>query len=188
MGKVLCRISSQNRTLMGPVSCTKRKQTMTVRRLQPPTVSLSPILEDFNKNTWSWNGCKLLWVGVNMCLSTGSAPMPAPVTNAVCGPTVPRTQKPASGTNLTTLNLCPLKVCCNTWGQCGTTANFCVISKSETGAPGTSAKGTNWCIANCGMDIVSSGKPAANIKVTYFESSATSHWESMVLLTILAIL
>lgn len=127
-------------------------------------------LEEFNKNTWGWNGCNILWVGVNMCLSTGSAPMPAPVANAVCGPTVPGTQKPSSGTNLTELNACPLKVCCNIWGQCGTTADFCVISKSETGAPGTSAKGTNGCIANCGMDIISSGKPASKIKIAYFES------------------
>lgn len=97
-------------------------------------------------------------------------PTPAPVTNAVCGPTVPGTQKPPSGINLTTLNPCPLKVCCNTWSQYGTTANFCVISKSETGAPGTSALGTNGCMANCGMDIISSGLPAKKIKVAYFES------------------
>ncbi|KAH7364620.1 putative glycosyl hydrolase, family 18 [Rhexocercosporidium sp. MPI-PUGE-AT-0058] len=127
-------------------------------------------LEEFNKNTWGWNGCNILWVGVNICLSIGSAPMPAPVANVVCGPTVPGTQKPLSGTNLTELNACPLKVCCNIWGQCGTIADFCVILKSETGAPGTSAKGINGCIANCGMDIISSGKPASKIKIAYFES------------------
>ena len=36
-------------------------------------------LEEYNKNTWGWNGCDLLWVGVNMCLSSGTPPMPAPV-------------------------------------------------------------------------------------------------------------
>ncbi|KAH9204631.1 putative glycosyl hydrolase, family 18 [Leptodontidium sp. 2 PMI_412] len=127
-------------------------------------------VEEFNKNTWGWNGCELLWVGVNMCLSTGTPPMPAPVSNAVCGPTVPGTQKPASLTNLAGLNPCPLKVCCNIWGQCGTTADFCVISKSTSGAPGTAAPGSNGCIANCGMDIVSSGPPAMKVKVAYFES------------------
>jgi LysM repeat protein len=127
-------------------------------------------LEDLNKNTWGWNGCSLLFVGINMCLSSGSVPMPAPVTNAVCGPTVPGTQKPSSGTNITEMNPCPLKVCCNIWGQCGTTADFCIISKSDTGAPGTAKKGSNGCIANCGMDIISSGPPASRIKIAYFES------------------
>jgi hypothetical protein len=32
-------------------------------------------LEDLNKNTWGWNGCSNLWVGVRMCLSTGTAPV-----------------------------------------------------------------------------------------------------------------
>jgi LysM repeat protein len=36
-------------------------------------------LESFNKNTWGWNGCKLLYPNTKMCLSTGTAPMPAPV-------------------------------------------------------------------------------------------------------------
>ena len=127
-------------------------------------------LEALNKNTWGWNGCSLLFVGINMCLSSGSAPMPAPVTNAVCGPTLPGTQRPSSGTNITEMNPCPLKVCCNIWGQCGTTADFCIISKSESGAPGTAKKGSNGCIANCGMDIISSGAPASRIKIAYFES------------------
>jgi len=35
-------------------------------------------LEEFNKNTWGWNGCELLWVGINICLSKGNPPMPAP--------------------------------------------------------------------------------------------------------------
>ena len=36
-------------------------------------------LESFNKNTWGWNGCQLLFPDTRMCLSTGTAPMPAPV-------------------------------------------------------------------------------------------------------------
>ncbi len=33
-------------------------------------------LENFNKKTWGWNGCKLLYPDFKMCLSTGSPPMP----------------------------------------------------------------------------------------------------------------
>lgn len=36
-------------------------------------------LESFNKNTWGWNGCQLLYPGTKICLSTGTPPMPAPV-------------------------------------------------------------------------------------------------------------
>ena len=32
-------------------------------------------LESFNKKTWGWNGCDNLWVGVRMCLSTGTPPV-----------------------------------------------------------------------------------------------------------------
>jgi hypothetical protein len=36
-------------------------------------------LEDFNKKTWGWNGCKLLFPEFKMCVSSGSPPMPANV-------------------------------------------------------------------------------------------------------------
>lgn len=36
-------------------------------------------IEKLNGNTWGWNGCKLLWVGVKLCVSPGSPPMPASV-------------------------------------------------------------------------------------------------------------
>lgn len=41
-------------------------------------------LENFNKKTWGWNGCKLLYPDYKMCVSTGSPPMPAnvPVSNS----------------------------------------------------------------------------------------------------------
>lgn len=45
-------------------------------------------IEGFNKNTWGWNGCKSLALGFKLCVSEGSPPMPEPVSNAVCGPTV----------------------------------------------------------------------------------------------------
>jgi LysM repeat protein len=124
-------------------------------------------LESFNKNTWGWNGCSDLWVGVNMCLSTGTPPMPAPVANAVCGPQVPGTVKPPAGTDLSNLNPCLLNACCDVWGQCGTTVEFC--TNTSTGAPGTAQAGTNGCISNCGTNIVQSGPPATYINVGYFE-------------------
>ncbi|KAF7128464.1 hypothetical protein CNMCM5793_003194 [Aspergillus hiratsukae] len=118
-------------------------------------------IEDFNKKTWGWTGCKVLPVKFKMCLSSGTPPMPAPVSNAICGPTVPGTKKPAKGTDLAKLNTCPLKVCCNVWGQCGTTDEFCTVSKSETGTPG---------VSSCGRDIVKGPPPSKKIHVAYFEA------------------
>ncbi|KAK6443798.1 chitinase [Trichoderma asperellum] len=127
-------------------------------------------IEGFNKNTWGWNGCKSLALGFKLCVSEGSPPMPEPVSNAVCGPTVPGTQTPKAGTDLATLNPCPLKVCCNIWGQCGMSDDFCTISKSETGAPGTSAPKKNGCISNCGTEIIKGPAPEKTMRITYFES------------------
>jgi hypothetical protein len=73
-------------------------------------------LNEFNTNTWGWKGCDPLALG-NICLSTGSPPMPAPVANSVCGPTVPGTAAPAAGIDISTLNPCPLNACCDIWGQ-----------------------------------------------------------------------
>lgn len=36
-------------------------------------------LESFNKKTWGWNGCKMLYPNFKMCISTGNPPMPASV-------------------------------------------------------------------------------------------------------------
>jgi chitinase len=127
-------------------------------------------LESFNANTWGWMGCDTLDAGINMCLSTGAPPMPAPVTNAICGPQKPGTVQPGTGITLASLNPCPLNACCDKWGQCGTTAEFCTITESPTGAPGTAAAGTNGCISNCGTDIVVGSAPAEYMNVGYFEA------------------
>ncbi|KAI1770463.1 putative glycosyl hydrolase, family 18 [Hypoxylon cercidicola] len=126
-------------------------------------------LENFNKGTWGWNGCVKLFPDFKMCVSKGNPPMPASVPNAVCGPTVNDTQRPPKGTDLASLNPCPLNVCCNIWGQCGTTDDFCVEKKSETGAPGTSGT-ENGCISNCGRDIIKGDPPAKKLRVGYFEA------------------
>ncbi|POR31800.1 Chitinase [Tolypocladium paradoxum] len=136
-------------------------------------------LEDLNKQTWGWAGCDSLWVGVRMCLSKGDPPMPAPISNAICGPQKPDTRTPPRGSNISELNPCPLNACCNIasrltrrelqWGQCGTTEEFCVDTRGD-GAPGTAKKGTYGCISNCGMDIVKGAPPAQFIKLGYFEA------------------
>ncbi|KAL7803586.1 glycoside hydrolase family 18, chitinase [Trichoderma aethiopicum] len=127
-------------------------------------------IESFNKNTWGWNGCAKLFADYNICLSTGYPPMPAPVANAVCGPQVNGTAPPPPGVDFALLNQCPLNACCNIWGQCGTTADFCTPSNSSTGAPGTAAPNENGCISNCGDDILTSAPPPETISIAYFEA------------------
>jgi len=126
-------------------------------------------LEIYNKNTWGWTGCANLQAGVKMCLSTGTEPFPAPLPNTVCGPQVPGTVRSPFGEPLAIHNPCPLNACCDIWGQCGTTAEFCTISQSVSGAPGTAAKGENGCISNCGTGLVTSSPPALFRRVAYFE-------------------
>ncbi|KAH7116609.1 putative glycosyl hydrolase, family 18 [Dactylonectria estremocensis] len=129
-------------------------------------------IETFNRKTWGWNGCKLLWRGTSICLSTGTPPFPSSISDAVCGPQVPGTKKPSSGSSDTwaKLNPCPLNVCCNVWGKCGMTDDFCVIAKAATGAPGTTAKGKNSCISSCGRDVIKGTAPAKTMRVAYFEA------------------
>ncbi|KHN98408.1 Glycoside hydrolase, subgroup, catalytic core [Metarhizium album ARSEF 1941] len=141
---------------------------------------------DFTTINAGDNFCAALIPGQHVCCSRGTLPdftpkaepdgschappMPASVSNAVCGPTVPGTKKPSGGKNLTDLNPCPLKVCCNIWGQCGISSDFCVATNSETGAPGTAKPGTNGCIQNCGSDIIQSGPPKETLRIGYFGS------------------
>jgi hypothetical protein len=128
-------------------------------------------LEEFNKDTWGWNGCdpQKFYRDFLMCVSKGIPPMPATIPNAICGPMMPKTVEPPSGTNISELNPCPLNVCCNIWGQCGTTDDYCTVSASKSGAPGTSGHPSG-CISNCGRDIIKGPAPESKIKVAYFES------------------
>ncbi|KAI8266412.1 hypothetical protein K4K58_010009 [Colletotrichum sp. SAR11_239] len=99
----------------------------------------------------------------------GTPPFPSSIANAQCGPQKPGTTMPSGSTSRdwAKLNPCPLNSCCNIWGQCGTTTDFCI--DTNTGPPGTAKKGTYGCISNCGMTIVQSGPPAQFIKLGYFE-------------------
>jgi len=70
--------------------------------------------------------------------------------------------------DLASLNQCPLNACCDVWGQCGTTAEFC--TDTGLGAPGTAKAGTNGCISNCGTDIKVGSAPDSFWTVGYFEA------------------
>ncbi|KAK5654618.1 hypothetical protein OQA88_6939 [Cercophora sp. LCS_1] len=122
-------------------------------------------IEGFNKKTWGWSGCARLMKDTIMCLSSGTPPFPAPIPNAICGPQKPGSTPPPSG-NISSMNPCPLNACCNIWGQCGITADFCV--DTNTGPPGTAKADTYGCISNCGLDIVK-GSGNGAIKLAYFQ-------------------
>jgi chitinase len=126
-------------------------------------------IDNYNNQTWGWTGCDKILAGANICLSSGWPPMPSIISNAVCGPQVNGTATAPHGTDLSSLNPCPLNACCDIWGQCGITADFCTPTNSTTGAPGTAAEGTNGCISNCGTDIIQSGAPAEAFTIGYFE-------------------
>ncbi|KAM0339000.1 hypothetical protein ACHAPU_011101 [Fusarium lateritium] len=127
-------------------------------------------LHNLNKGkTWGWTGCGILQRNQKICLSKGTPPMPAPIANAVCGPQKPGSSRPSGSTKLADLNPCPLNVCCNIWGQCGTTKDFCVDTTVDK-TPGTAKEGTFGCISNCGMDIVNKDTaPSKFQSLGYFE-------------------
>ncbi|KAL6700983.1 hypothetical protein J3F84DRAFT_402901 [Trichoderma pleuroticola] len=130
-------------------------------------------IETFNKQTWGWAGCGNLQIGQLICLSKGDPPMPAAVSGTTCGPQVPGTKKPTDGTAIEDLNPCPLNACCNVWGFCGTTDDFCIPSPADTGAPGTAKPNTNGCISHCGTDVVNNAEgPGLNgfKRIGYYES------------------
>ncbi|KAJ5374569.1 Rhomboid protein 2 [Penicillium concentricum] len=82
-------------------------------------------IEKFNKDTWAWLGCKQLYQGDFICLSSGKPPMPMALPQATCGPQVPGTVRPAKWADLAGLNPCASPKCCAFWGQCGVTELYC---------------------------------------------------------------
>ncbi|KAG8623138.1 hypothetical protein KVT40_008114 [Elsinoe batatas] len=129
-------------------------------------------IDGYNKQSWGWQGCENLQIGQKICLSTGNPPFPASVSVAVCGPQKPGTVKPTTGTSedWAGLNQCPLKACCNQWGQCGVTPEFCTDTRAPGSAPGTAAKGTNGCFSNCGLNIKQTPRTQSPMRIGYFES------------------
>ncbi|ETS82692.1 hypothetical protein PFICI_04568 [Pestalotiopsis fici W106-1] len=133
-------------------------------------------IEEFNNGTtWGWNGCGDLLADAKICLSEGDPPLPNAVANAECGPTVPGTEMPTDGTALADLNPCPLNACCDIWGQCGITPQYCTNTTGPSGNPGTAPSDENGCISNCGTDIVNNSHNFTDkIYVGYYE---TWNWD-----------
>ncbi|KAI1775411.1 hypothetical protein F4818DRAFT_416512 [Hypoxylon cercidicola] len=127
-------------------------------------------IEDNNDQTWGWMGCQDLQIGSKICLSTGNPPFPINVPNAVCGPQVNDTTPTSDPSTWSDLNPCLLNACCDIWGQCGITSEFCTADPADTGAPGTAQPGSNGCISNCGTDIVITAAPDSFARIGYFEA------------------
>ncbi|KAJ5662800.1 hypothetical protein N7507_003531 [Penicillium longicatenatum] len=130
-------------------------------------------IPDYNELTWGWMGCGNLQIGGKICLSKGTPPFPSPVDGNACGPQVPGTKQPAKGSawDWAEMNPCPLNACCDIWGQCGITPEFCTNTTEKGGAPGTAKAKTNGCISNCGTEIKSvSVYPARPYRIGYFEA------------------
>ena len=126
-------------------------------------------IEESNKKTFGFAGCGQLYEHQHICLSSGNPPMPAQDPTTLCGPWVVGTTRPANYDDVAKLNSCPLNACCDIWGQCGTTDEFCTKSEVD-GHPGTARPLTNGCISNCGTDIVNNAeKPSQFARIGYFE-------------------
>ncbi|KAI1739462.1 glycoside hydrolase superfamily [Xylaria scruposa] len=124
----------------------------------------------YNQETYGWGGCNSLYPGMRICVGPGTPRLPAPNKDAVCGPTKPGTENPVGDEKIEDLSPCPIKACCNIWGNCGVDIDFCVPTESETGNPGTAKPNTNGCVQNCGLELVTGPPPSDFIKVGYFES------------------
>ncbi|KAJ5111001.1 hypothetical protein N7532_001536 [Penicillium argentinense] len=75
-------------------------------------------LVKYNTKTWRWAGCNPMALGSIVCLGPGEIPMPVALPQAVCGPQVPGTQRPANMDDLKSLNPCPSGDCCFANGHC----------------------------------------------------------------------
>lgn len=113
-------------------------------------------LESYNTETWGWLGCDDLQLDMNICLSPGIPPIPTANPLSQCGMTAPG---PLFNST------CPLNVCCDQWGFCGITSEFCATTTSATNNPGTTG-----CQSNCGMTYTAtSGPPSEFIKIGFWE-------------------
>ncbi|CRL19484.1 Chitin-binding, type 1 [Penicillium camemberti] len=118
-------------------------------------------IETWNVGSWGWPGCARLKQGDFVCLSSGALPMPVALPNAVCGPQVPGTQRPAKYGDLASLNPCPSNQCCAKSGQCGTSSAFCDASAS--------------CIFNCGPKSTQNKATAQSTTSRTTASKTTTH-------------
>ncbi|KAJ5779772.1 hypothetical protein N7457_007492 [Penicillium paradoxum] len=124
-------------------------------------------IERFNKNTWSWLGCRQLYQGDFICVSTGNPPMPMALPHATCGPQVPGTVRPKNWADLAGLNPCAAPQCCSWWGACSNTRSVCELGSR---APPGGATATIKAPTTPPKSIASKPKPtggaAAGTKAT----------------------
>ena len=119
-------------------------------------ITLDDLME-FNQDTWNWYGCTTdhPQAGDNICVSPGTPPRPTANPLAQCGPLAPGDLYNSS---------CPLNACCDQWGFCGETAEFCATTSSPTNAPGTTG-----CYSNCGIPDLPVAEYPANLgSIAYF--------------------
>ncbi|KAL8413204.1 hypothetical protein RB594_004724 [Gaeumannomyces avenae] len=127
-------------------------------------------IEKWNQGqTWGWYGCNKLIKDAYICVGEGSPPMPAKQKGAVCGPTKENATGPDPGKALKDMYPCPLNACCNVWGQCGISGDFCTEKNSTSGNPGTSGL-QNGCVSSCGMEITNVDKPSSFGRIGYYET------------------
>jgi len=88
----------------------------------------------------------------------------------MCRPTVPNTKRPDDWSTIADQNPCPLNVCCNIWGNCGLSTDFCIPAPVESGGPGSAKAGSNGCVSNCGLDLKTTAPSGEARKIAYFES------------------
>ncbi|PKS11029.1 hypothetical protein jhhlp_002789 [Lomentospora prolificans] len=130
-------------------------------------ITVEKLIEYNEGRTWGWADCDHLFPTTLICVSPGDPPLPLPDEEVACGPRKLGTEKPPRGTDLASLNPCPLNACCNGWGFCGTTTNFCTPPDGDA----ITAANSDNCISNCGADIISSTTPPAQfMSIGYFEA------------------
>lgn len=130
-------------------------------------------IETYNKKTWGWGTCENLNKFTTICLSKGNPPMPKEDPTALCGPTVVGSsdRRPSNWTKINEMNPCPINACCNVWGQCGFTQDFCIPYPVKGGGPGSSERGKNGCVSSCGLGFRNNDNPPAQFRsVGYFEA------------------
>lgn len=111
-------------------------------------------LNNYNSKTYGWYGCNKLQKDQKICLSDGETPRPNTNPKAECGPLAPGDLYNSE---------CPNKACCNQFGFCGMTSEFCDKKNSDTGAPGTDG-----CYSNCGYGTLPTKKATSFKKVGYW--------------------
>ncbi|GEQ66998.1 hypothetical protein JCM33374_g661 [Metschnikowia sp. JCM 33374] len=112
-------------------------------------------IDHYNQETYSWKGCETVQQNEVICISKGRNQIARPESNpnAECGPLAPHELFNTE---------CPNKACCNDFGYCGVTSQFCEVKN-----PGASV-GKRGCYSNCGYAKLPTRKARDFRMVTYW--------------------